>query len=269
MLAAVRAIHPAPAAAVTAVSTALALILSAQAGLRLDPRALVVVVSVAASQVATGAINDWVDRERDRRAGRRKPVAEGQLPAAAALWLGVAALAVQLLASAALGVGTLLLAAAASASAQLYNLVLSRTPLSVLPYLVSFGVLPAWIASGIGVPFERVSAATLLIVPFAAAAHLANALQDFESDAAEGSRDLAQILGRSTSRVVAAGLATAVGVGVVLGFAVAPPVQPASVVLGLLGIVAVAQGVTDDRRLWYGLLVAAVLWTVAWALSTG
>ena len=269
MLAALRVIHPAPALAVTLVAAALVGILSLQADAPLDVRAALIVASVAAAQVATGAINDWVDRDRDRRAGRNKPIADGELDARTALGLGIGALAVQLGTSAMLGPGTLALAAAVSASAQLYNLVLSRTPLSVLPYLVSFGLLPAWIASAIDVPLERVLAASALALPLAAAAHLANALMDFGPDAAEGSRDLAQVLGRGPSRLLAAGLALAAGIGVVLGFAAEAPAQPASVGLGALGIVAVAQGVGDDRRLWYGLLVAAVLWTVAWAVSSG
>ena len=41
-----------------------------------------------------------------------------------------------------------------------------------------------------------------------------------------------------------------------------------SIGLGLVGLIAVGQGVTSERRLWYGLLVAAVSWTAAWALST-
>ena len=269
MLPALRVIHPAPALAVTAVSAALAAILSLQAGIRPDGRALLIVASVAGSQVATGAINDWADRWRDLRASRRKPIPEGALSPRAALALGLGGLAIQILTSATLGAVTLLLAVAVSASAQLYNLALSRTPFSVVPYLVSFGLLPAWIASGLGVPLERVLPASALVVPLAGAAHLANKLIDFESDAAEGSRDLVQVLGRRTSRLVASALAIGVGVGVIAGFAAAGPGQPISVALGALGIAAVVQGLADDRRLWYGLLVAAVLWTVAWSLSTG
>jgi len=39
--------------------------------------------------------------------------------------------------------------------------------------------------------------------------------------------------------------------------------------IGLAGLAAIAQGAGNAQRLWYGMLVAAVLWTVAWALSTG
>ena len=269
MVAAIRLVHPAPAGAVVVVTAALAAIISAQAGVPFDLRLPLMVLSVAGSQVATGAINDWVDRERDARVERAKPIPRGEVSSRVALALGIAGLVVQLVSSALLGPITLILAVAVSLSAQAYNLVLSRTPLSVLPYLVSFGLLPVWIASGIGVPVERVTTASLLVMPFAAAAHLANALQDFETDAAEGSRSLVQVLGRRRSRYLARGLALGVGVGVAGGFAVAARLEPVGVALGLAGIAAVAQGAGDDRRLWYGLLGAAVCWTLAWSVSTG
>ena len=266
---AVRLVHPAPALTVVAVAAALGGILLIQERLPLDGRLALVVASVAASQVATGALNDWKDRERDARVRTDKPIPSGDARAATALVLGVAGLVVQLATSALLGPLPLVLGAIASASAQLYNFVLSRTPLSVVPYLVSFGVLPAWVAAGIGVPLERVVSASVLVVPFAAAAHLANALRDWELDAAARSRNLAQVVGRGPSRRLATGLALGVGVGTAGAFLIAERLQPASVALVVFGIFAVAQGATSERRLWYGLLVAAVAWTVAWALSTG
>jgi len=264
----VRLIHPAPALAVVCVAAALGGILAIQERLPLDGRLALIVTSVAASQVATGALNDWKDRERDARVRIDKPIASGDAAALTALVLGVTGLVAQLATSALLGPLPLVLGAIASASAQLYNFVLSRTPLSVVPYLVSFGVLPAWVAAGVGVPLERVVSATILVVPFAAAAHLANALRDWEMDLAARSRNLAQVLGRRRSRWLAAALALLVGVATTTAFGLAERLQPVSVALGVCGIVAVANGMTSERRLWYGLLVAAVTWTVAWALST-
>jgi len=43
----------------------------------------------------------------------------------------------------------------------------------------------------------------------------------------------------------------------------------AAVGLGVIGLAAVAQGAGSAQRLWYGMLVAALCWTVAWALATG
>jgi 4-hydroxybenzoate polyprenyltransferase len=267
--AAVRLIHPAPAAAVTALSGLLALILAREAG-PVDQAAVVLMTgSVAGSQVFTGATNDLADQARDASLRLGKPLPAGDLSASAALWIAAAGLALQLVASGRLGTDTLVLGVVASASALAYNLWLSRTPLSVVPYLVSFGVLPLWVASGVGVPLERVAPAVALVAPFAAAAHLANTLRDFDADAAVGSRCLAQVLGRRTAHRVALVLALGVGAAAGIGLVGAGGLGPVSVVLGVLGLLAILRGANDADRLWQGVLAAAVFWTVAWALGSG
>lgn len=268
MLAALRLIHPAPASAVVALSAALGAILATQAGLPIDERWALTVLAVAGSQVFTGATNDIADRVRDASARPEKPIPAGELSLNAATWIASIGLAVQLAASWQVGGLALALGAVASGSALAYNLALSRTPFSPLPYLVSFGLLPVWIAAGVGVPIERVLPAIPLIAPFAMAAHLANTLRDFNADAAGGSRSLAQVLGRRASRRLAAGLALAVGLGVGGALLIGGRATAGSAGLGLLGLLAIAQGAPSERRLWYGILVAAVCWTAAWALST-
>ncbi|HEX6127910.1 MAG TPA: UbiA family prenyltransferase [Candidatus Limnocylindria bacterium] len=268
--AAVRLVHPAPTVAVMALSGALGAILLTQAGGAVDGRWLLTVAAVLGSQVFTGAVNDIVDRARDQAAGRvEKPLAGGDLSTESALWIASAGLALQLAASLRLGTLPLLLGAGATLSALAYNLWLSRTPGSVLPYLVSFGLLPLWVAAGVGVPLERVLAAVPLVAPFAAAAHLANVTRDFEADAAAGSRSLAQLLGERRSTWVAWGLAMAVGIGVGVALTAGGRTTGPTLALGLTGLAAVAQGAGSARRLWYGILLAAVAWTAAWALSTG
>ena len=265
----VRLIHPAPAATVVALSAVLGAILSAQSGVDPGWRLALTTLAVAGSQIMTGALNDWADRNRDRIAQPSKPIPSGLVSPAIALWVAGVGAASQLGASLPLGPMPLLLGATASASAVAYNLWLSRTPLSVLPYLVSFGLLPLWVAAGVGVDLARVAVAPLIVGPFAAAAHLANTLRDFDVDARLGSRNLAQALGRAAGFRLAWGLAMAVGLGVGAALLVgAGPVAPASVGLGLAGLVAVGQGVAGPKRLWGGMLVAAVCWTAAWALAT-
>ena len=116
---------------------------------------------------------------------------------------------------------------------------------------------------------ERVAVAPLLVAPFAAAAHLANVLRDFEADAALGSRNLAQVLGRRPAHLLAWGLAMAVGLGVGLALAIGGSATPMALVPGVIGLAAVAQGLRSPDSLWIGMLVAAVAWTTAWALATG
>jgi len=269
MPAAIRLIHPAPALAVVIVTAALGAILASQAGVPIGERWLLTVLAVAGSQVFTGATNDIADRFRDATVRPEKPLPAGELSLNAAAWIASIGLAVQLVASLRTGTLPLALGVLASGSALAYNLFLSRTPLSPLPYLISFGLLPVWIAAGIGIPIERVLPAIPLVAPFAMAAHLANTLRDFEADAAGASRSLAQVLGRRASRLLAAGLTLAVGLGVGGALLVGGRATPASVGLGVTGLVAVALGTSTERRLWYGILLAAVCWTAAWALSTG
>lgn len=268
LIAAVRLVHPAPAGAVVTLSAALGAILATQAGLPLDSRLVFIVLAVAGSQIFTGATNDLADRDRDEAARPEKPLPAGDLSLNAGAWIASAGLALQLAASWQVGLLPLALGSVASGSALAYNLALSRTPFSALPYLVSFGLLPAWIAAGVGVPIERVLPAIPLIAPFAVAAHLANTLRDFEGDAAGGSRSLAQVLGREAARRLAVGLALAVGFGVGGALLIGGRATLPGVGLGLVGLAAVVQGWSDERRLWYGVLIAAVSWTSAWALST-
>lgn len=268
--AAVRLVHPAPTAAVTALSGALGAIFLVQSGRSVDASWAWTVAAVAGSQIFVGATNDLVDRARDEAAGRlSKPLAGGDLSSGAAVWIASGGLGLQLAASLQLGTMALLFGLVAVVSALIYNLWLSRTPWSALPYLVSFGILPLWIAAGVGAPLERVAVAPLLVAPFAAAAHLANVLRDFEADAALGSRNLAQVLGRRTAHLLAWGLAMAVGLGVGVALAIGGSATPMALVPGVLGLAAVAQGSRNADRLWIGILVAAVAWTAAWAIATG
>ena len=251
-------------------SAVLASILSAQAGMApVGGRVVWTVLAVLGSQVFTGALNDWADRERDATAQPSKPIPSGAVSAPAALAVAAIGLLLQVVASIPTGVAALATGLVASGSAAAYNLLLSRTPLSVLPYLVSFGLLPIWIAVGIGVSLERVAFAPLLVAPFAAAAHLANTVRDFDADAALRSGNLAQVLGRRRSFALAYGLALGIGVGVGAFLLRDGAIEAPGLVLGAGGIVAVAQGITGPRRLWFGMLVAAVCWTAAWALATG
>ena len=82
-------------------------------------------------------------------------------------------------------------------------------------------------------------------------------------------RNLAQVLGRRRAFAIAFGMAMAVGIGVGASFLLGGKVGAVTAVLGLAGLAAIGQGVAGPRRLWGGMLVAAVLWTTAWALGTG
>jgi len=262
----VRACHPEPTAAVTAVSAALA----ASVG-RGVAGTVATAAAVLAGQLSVGWMNDYLDRDRDVRSGRGdKPVATGVLdPAVLRAATAVAAVAVVPLSLlSGLFAGSLHLLAVVSAWA--YNLRLKATALSVLPYAASFGLLPAFITAGLpGRPVVGwlVAAGALL----GAGAHFANVLPDIEDDLRTGVRGLPHRLGPGRSRVAAAVLLVAASVVLAVG----PPGPP-----GVLGVGAVAVAVVcgcgaallgrrpGSRAAFLGVLVVAAV-DVALLLASG
>jgi 4-hydroxybenzoate polyprenyltransferase len=232
----VRASHPEPAAAVTVVAAALA----ASSGRDLRG-VLAVATAVLAGQLSVGWDNDAVDADRDRRSARAdKPVVTGAVGPGTLRRCAVGAFALCVPLSLLSGVGPGLLHVAAVASAWLYNRPLKSTPLSVLPYLVSFGLLPAYVVRELG-PWWLLAAGSLL----GAGAHFANVLPDLEDDLATGVRGLPHRLGRTASvaaaavLLLAASVCLAIGVGGnrvggigLVGVAVAVVVLTVGVVLG-------------------------------------
>jgi len=198
----VRSCHPQPAFAVSLLAALLAV-----ASGRGPQGTVAVFAAVLAGQLSVGWCNDYLDAGRDAATGRTdKPVAAGRIPrrvvgVAAALAL-LATVPLSLLSGAVPG----LLHIAAVLSAWAYNLVLKFTALSVLPYLVSFGLLPAFVVSGLpghpAPPPWLVAAGALL----GGAAHFANVLPDLAGDLATGVRGLPHRLGRALSALAALAL---------------------------------------------------------------
>jgi 4-hydroxybenzoate polyprenyltransferase len=206
-LALVRACHPEPTVAVTLMITGLALTTGRDAR-----GVLLVAAAVLAGQLSIGWLNDALDARRDAAAGRvDKPVARGEVSArtvgAAA---GVAVLAcVPLSLASGLAAGAVHLVAVAAGWA--YDLGVKSTVLSVLPYLVAFGMLPVFVVLGrpgaaspwwLAAPWWLPVAGALL----GAGAHFANVLPDLDDDAATGVRGLPHRLGATVSRIAAATL---------------------------------------------------------------
>ncbi|WP_433530172.1 UbiA family prenyltransferase [Micromonospora sp. CA-263727] len=234
----VRASHPEPTAAVTTVAGLLAV------GVGHPPGGIATVaLTVAASQFAVGWTNDLLDADRDATVGRTdKPVATGAV--------GRRPVAVAALLAAAVTVGlalstnptAALWATIGLASALLYDWPLKSTPVSVLPYAVSFGALPAFVVLALpGAPAPPVwllAAAALL----GAGAHFANVLPDLADDARTGVRGLPHRLGPAGSQAAAVGLLLVATGTLVLG----PPGPPSG-----LGLAAVAAAVVIPALAWY------------------
>jgi 4-hydroxybenzoate polyprenyltransferase len=179
------------------------------------------VAAVLFGQLSVGWMNDYVDAKLDRSVSRsEKPVVVGQLsrnslkfPIATALTLVVP---LSILAAGWIGGMAHILAVA---SAQVYNIYLSRTNWSWLPYALSFGLLPFFIAQTVSAELWPETAMVVLFSLVGVIAHLLNALPDIELDRTAGKGGFAVSLGRQKSLLLAAGLSVfAIGVALYLVF---------------------------------------------------
>jgi protoheme IX farnesyltransferase len=209
----VRASHPEPAVAVTTVTALLAW------GVGHDGAGIVKTAgAIFASQLAIGWVNDWLDADRDLAVGRAdKPVAAGAIDRRLVGRCGLAASVACVLVALTTGFPAALLMIAALVSALLYDWPLKLTALSVLPYALSFGLLPAFVV--VALPGAPAPPAWLVLAGalLGAGAHFANALPDLDDDTRTGVRGLPQRLGPAGSRLAAAVLLLAATVALVVG----------------------------------------------------
>jgi protoheme IX farnesyltransferase len=241
-LALLRSSHPEPGGAVTVAMTLLA------AGVGHRGWALVgIFLAVGATQLAVGWVNDWLDADRDRRAGRQdKPVAAGEIsPRTVGVAGLISALAVPFL-GLPFGLVATLLISLVGIFALLYDWPLKSTVFSVVPYLVAFGLLPAFVVVALpghpAPPAWLVAAGALL----GGGAHFANVLPDLADDAATGVRGLPHRLGATGSSIAAALLLLGATLALVFG----PPGPPswAGWAAGAATVVVLPLGAYAFRR---------------------
>ncbi|HEV3234749.1 MAG TPA: UbiA family prenyltransferase [Candidatus Dormibacteraeota bacterium] len=267
VLALVRCCHPEPTAAVTSLTTALAV--SAGRGWG----SVYVAAAVLSGQLSVGWANDYIDRDRDRAAGRmEKPIVAGRIGATTVRNGAIVALALAVPLSLLSGPAAAAVHLAAIGLAHAYNLWLKSTVLSVVPYALAFAMLPIFVTLGLGanahVPAPWIIAAAGLI---GAAAHFTQVLSDLGTDAGVGVRGLPQRLGYSGS-VAAAAILLVVGALTAAFGAGRVPEWPALGALALtMGAVAalVAAGVMGRATTTFHLTIAAAVGALATFLLSG
>ncbi len=260
--------HPGPTLAVSAIMVLLGIGAGLGAG-----RLVLLGSAFLLGQASVGLSNDWLDADRDRAAGRGdKPVAAGLVTAAAARNLAfiTAALAVSL--TVPLGLGATLVHLAFIGSAWAYNLGLKNTIASVLPYIVSFGILPLIVTLARAVPTFAAPWAVALGALLGVAAHFANVLPDLEDDRRTGIRGLPHRLGKRAGGVFCfLVLAVAAVVALAGPGGPPPPLRWAGFVLTL----AIAAGgmilalTRHPGRLLFRLIIVAALVVVAMLVLSG
>ncbi|MFP7833039.1 UbiA family prenyltransferase [Marisediminicola sp. LYQ134] len=263
-----RATHPGPTVVVTLVTVVLAI------GVGLEPwRIGVLGIAMLLGQASVGISNDWIDADRDRTVGRTdKPVATGAVSAAVARSTAIGAAIVAVAASLPLGVLATVAHTVFIASAWLYNAGLKRTLASLVPYLVSFGLLPAIVTLSLAQPAWPGAWALGVGAALGAAAHFANVLPDLDDDRRTGVRGLPHLLGARTT-----GTLTWIALLASATLALAGPSDgaPVAVVVGfgvLVGIAAVGLTLALTRppsRTQFRLIMLAALVTVGMLALVG
>ncbi len=254
----VRAAHPLPTIAVSLVITAFGWSLG-WTGWPL----VAVFVTILIGQLSVGWSNDAADASLDARVGRTSKPTVAQDVSARTLWIAAitALAAASLLSWAVAGWLGGSFHVFAILMAWLYNIRLSRTAWSWLPYALAFGAMPAFLSFGLNdAPPTAWAVAVFAII--GVSAHLANALPDAESDAAAGVGGLVVRLGTRRS-VLLCWLLLAFGSGILIVVSVAASTWLALLVAGAF-VAAVILGSRSRRRagMFYA-LVAMVAVDVA------
>lgn len=258
--------HPIPTVAVTLVAFTLAVAVG------LEPwRVAVVTVVFALNQLSIGWANDWLDAERDRVAGRAdKPVARGEIRGTTVLAAALIALAASVLLAFLLGPAAGVAHLVFVLSGWAYDAGLKATALSVAPYIVSFGLLPAVVTLAADPPQLAAWWAMLAGALLGVAAHFTNVLPDLADDSATGVRGLPHRLGLRPAGTLAFGALT-------LGAVVIATAAEATVP-SLIGLAAVlllsAEGVLlilrrHITRVLFGLVLVAAVVLVAMLAAGG
>ena len=259
--------HPGPSLVVTATTVALGI------GVGLDPiRAVLLGLAMLLGQASVGLSNDWLDAERDRAVGRTdKPIARGDVSAVAARNAAFTAAALAILLTMPLGWQATIAHLVFLASAWSYNLGLKATWASVLPYVVSFGLLPLIVT--LSLPEPRLASLWVMLAGalLGVSAHFANVLPDLADDVATGIRGLPHRLGRQAVGLVIAGALAAASLSIVFGPGPAPVWQYAvfAATVGLAVACAVLVIAGRAARWMFRLIILGALIDVALLALSG
>ena len=249
----VRAAHPLPTIAVSLVITAFAWSLG-WTGWPL----VTVFAAILVGQLSVGWSNDAFDASLDARVGRTSKPTVALNVSARALWIAAAcALLIAILLSWAVAgwlggsfhVFAILLA-------WLYNIRLSRTVWSWLPYALAFGVMPAFLSFGFNDEPPTVWAVAVFAI-IGVSAHLANALPDADSDTGAGVGGLVVRLGIRRS-VLLCWLLLALGSGVLVVVSFSASIWLALIIAGAFVSAVILGSRWNHRAGMFHVLIAMV-----------
>jgi len=165
---------------------------------------IAVLCASAAGQATVGWTNDLHDAGVDAQASRtQKPTVRGDIqPGDLRIPIvvsGLLTIPLSFIAAGWVGGAAHIIAVA---SALMYNFFLARTVWSWLPYAVSFGLMPLFVAQSASTSLWPAAPVIALSIFVGVTAHLLNAIPDIDVDRASGWGGLAVSLGKRRSVVV-------------------------------------------------------------------
>ncbi|WP_150308667.1 UbiA family prenyltransferase [Planctomonas psychrotolerans] len=264
--------HPGPVAVVTALGIVLSLALDFDAA-----RVTAVALATVLGQLSVGFSNDWLDAGRDAVVGRTdKPVARGEVASSTVRNAAFVALAAAAVVSFLLGPAAGVTHLVALAGAWGYNAWLKNTAISVLPFMVSFGIYPLFVTFSAADPTWAAPWVIAVGALLGVAIHFTNVLPDLDDDLRTGIRGTAHRLGTVPAGLSAFGTLLAASVLVTYGPMLADARPPTGLhIAGLLlnaaiaGVGIVLVLTRPPRRLLFQLIAASGLLTVVMLAMSG
>lgn len=260
-----RSSHPGPSAGVTLITVLLGVAVG------LEPiRVALLGLTMAFTQLSVGLSNDWLDAARDRDAGRRdKPIARGEITVSAVRAAALTAAGLGVLLSLTLGIPFAITHLVALAGGWAYNAWFKHGPLSPLPYVMSFGLLPVLATLALPDPALAAWWAVLAGSFLGIAAHVANVLPDLADDAATGVRGLPHRFGRVGSTLLGGLALTGAAVALTIGIGLGSPVALIGFGLSLAASVAAVVFTLRGSRWGFRFVILAALIDVVLLVIAG
>jgi len=157
-----------------------------------------------------GIQNDYIDREIDAVYNKSKTIPDGWVSPTFAFWWGITCYILFTGFSAAVGAfadrsyWVILFVQGATLTGLFYNLYAKHKPISIIPYMLGFPLIPvfAWLTFG----FDNFEFWHLWMLPVmfvtSFPAHIANELPDFEHDLEHENRNFAVFLGYKLATII-------------------------------------------------------------------
>ncbi len=166
------------------------------------------ILTIFFQEAFCGIQNDYIDRDIDLKYNKSKAIPDGWVSATFAFWFSI--ICFVLFTGFSIGVGFwsetnfwgILFIQGANLLGVFYNLYAKHRPISIIPYMLGFPLIPTyvWITFG---GFELMylwMLPVLFIVSFPA--HIANELPDYDLDLEYGNRNFAVFLGKKFSTIL-------------------------------------------------------------------